>query len=165
MGRDTIIGSGGDDTVRGGKALDTIFGGDGNDRLFGNGGRDMILGEGGSDLIVGGKAKDVLIGGLGKDIFDFNAAVESRVGVNHDLIQAFSRAQDHRIDLRTIDAETGAGNQAFHFIGNVAFSGDKGELRFAAGLVQGDTDGNGIANFEIKVGGLGGSAAVGDFFL
>jgi hypothetical protein len=63
------------------------------------------------------------------------------------------------VDLSAIDANTLAGgNQAFSFIGNTAFAGtgaaSAGELRFeSAGgtdwLVQGDTNGDGIADFEL----------------
>ena len=163
-GDDLINALGGNDVVRGGAGLDRILGGLGNDQLFGEAGEDLLKGEDGDDLLVGGLGRDVQIGGTGRDTFDFNAVAESR-GINRDVILGFSRAEDDRIDLRTIDAETGGGNQAFHLIGNAAFTGDKGELRFAGGVVQGDTNGDGVANFEIKVTGLGGGAVVGDFFL
>ena len=105
------------------------------------------------------------LGGAGRDVFDFNKTAESRVGANHDVIQGFKHAEHDRIDLKTIDADTTTGgNQAFDLIGAAAFSGTAGELRFAAGLLQGDTNGDGIANFEVKVGGLG-AAVNGDFVL
>ena len=124
-----------------------------------------MKGEDGKDLLVGGRGADVLIGGLLKDTFDFNAVNESRVGLLHDIIRGFSHAQHDKIDLDTIDANTTAGgNQDFHLIGAQGFNGIAGELRFAGGLVQGDTDGNGVANFEIRVTGLA-TAVNNDFLL
>ena len=164
-GDDVIVALGGNDVIFGGGGFDQLKGGSGNDQLFGEGGEDLLKGEDGDDLLAGGLGRDVQLGGAGKDIFDFNKTNESRVGANHDVIQGFRRVEDDRIDLKTIDADTTtAGNQAFHLIGAAAFSGAAGELRFSAGLLLGDTNGDGLANFEIKVGGLGG-AVNGDFVL
>ena len=163
-GDDTINGLAGNDIILGGAGFDQIAGGGGNDQLFGEADDDLLKGEDGDDLLVGGLGRDVQLGGAGRDVFDFNAAAESR-GFNRDVIVGFSRTEDDRIDLTTIDAETGGGNQKFHFIGKDTFSGEKGELRFAGGVLQGDTDGNGTANFAIKITGLGASAESGDFFL
>ncbi|HEX8261701.1 MAG TPA: RTX toxin, partial [Allosphingosinicella sp.] len=58
------------------------------------------------------------------------------------------------IDLSVIDADSGtAGNQAFSFIGNAAFGNHAGELRYQSNggnewLVQGDTNGDGTADFQ-----------------
>src|SRR5688572_2273040 len=92
-----------------------------------------------------------------RDIFDFNGVGESVEGANRDRILDFNRA-DERIDLSTIDARTNVGgNNAFIFIGNDGFSDRAGELRFTQGnglvIVQGDTNGDGVANFEIRVNG------------
>jgi hypothetical protein len=76
-----------------------------------------------------------------------------------------SHAQRDKINLQTIDADTTAGgNQAFDFIAGAGFSGTAGELRLSSGLLLGDTNGNGIADFEIKVTGIGAGAAS-DFVL
>jgi serralysin len=55
--------------------------------------------------------------------------------------------------LRTIDADIDgtAGNQAFRFIGSAAFSGVDGQLRFAGGLLQGDTNGDRVADLEVRI--------------
>jgi len=61
------------------------------------------------------------------------------------------------IDLSRIDANVLiAGDQAFNFIGSAAFGNNAGELRFEnislggpIWLVQGDTDGNGVSDFEV----------------
>jgi hypothetical protein len=77
------------------------------------------------------------------------------------VITDFQHGQD-TIDLSTIDAVRGGGNQKFSWIGSDAFSGDAGELRFARGLIQGDTDGDKRADFEIRV---TGSVTAGDLIL
>jgi Ca2+-binding RTX toxin-like protein len=123
----------------------------GNLTLFAGGGHDVLTGGDGADLIVGGAGADSLTGGGGADTFRYDAASDS-VGLA-DLIGDFQSGLD-RIDLSRIDADTIAGgNQAFSWIGSNAFSGSAGELRTyeADGyrLVEGDTDGNGLADFVI----------------
>jgi len=68
----------------------------------------------------------------------------------------FSHRDGDRIDLRTIDAKIGkAGNQAFSWVDrndlDAAFTGREGQLRFAGGVLMGDVDGDGRADFHIKV--------------
>ena len=54
--------------------------------------------------------------------------------------------------LAAIDADaTRPRNQRFDFIGNNAFSDTAGELRFRAGVVSGDVDGDGRPDFQIEV--------------
>ena len=164
-GDDLILAFAGDDIVHGNGGGDLLVGGLGNDQLFGDGGADRLKGEDGRDLLVGGLGGDVLIGGLLRDTFDYNALNESRVGALRDTIKGFSHAEHDKIDLSDIDANTTAGgNQAFHLIGAQAFHGIAGELRFAGGVVQGDINGNGVADFEIRVTGLA-AAVNGDFVL
>jgi hypothetical protein len=67
-----------------------------------------------------------------------------------DLVTDFSTAQRDRIDLRGIDADaTTRANDAFDFIGAQGFSGTAGELRFAGQILEGDTNGDGLADFRI----------------
>jgi hypothetical protein len=74
-----------------------------------------------------------------------------------DHILDFTQGSD-RIDLQRVDADTTqAGDQAFTFIDQNAFTGHAGELRAAFDsasgdwLIQGDTDGDGQADFQIQV--------------
>ncbi|HEX2727850.1 MAG TPA: calcium-binding protein, partial [Beijerinckiaceae bacterium] len=146
----TLTGAAG---VRGtGNALgNTITGNDGNNLLSGLAGNDKLTGGRGVDILVGGLGADVLTGGLGGDRFDFNSVAESRPSGRDTVV--LQRAEGDKIDLFNIDADTDgtAGNQAFRFIGAAAFHGIDGELRFAGGLLQGDTNGDGIADLEIRV--------------
>jgi serralysin len=97
-----------------------------------------------------------MTGGLGNDVFAYINAAHS-TSAAQDGIHDF--ALGDLIDLSVIDADTGlGGNQAFGFIGNAAFGGHAGELRFqnvsaggAIWIVQGDTDGNGASDFEVVV--------------
>jgi 6-phosphogluconolactonase (cycloisomerase 2 family) len=122
------------------------------DHIFGDVGDDLLSGLRGNDRIDGGDGQDTLIGGKGRDIFDFNQATESAVGVNRDVILDFHHAQHDKIDLQSIDANDNIGlNQAFKFIGAAPFTGHAGQLRFKNHVLQGDTDGDGAADFEIRV--------------
>jgi Ca2+-binding RTX toxin-like protein len=122
--------------------------------LTGNAAGNGLSGLAGSDKLVGGAGGDRLIGGLGADQFVFNGAAESRLASGRDMIVDFSRAQNDKIILSTIDANTSAaGNQAFTFIGAAAFSKKAGELRFQKvgtdSNIEGDIDGDGIIDLFI----------------
>ena len=67
------------------------------------------------------------------------------------------------IDLHLIDAIADGLDDAFHLIGAKGFHGVAGELRYKGHLLQGDTDGNGTADFEIHVNAA--SLVKGDFIL
>jgi Ca2+-binding RTX toxin-like protein len=152
---DTLKGGGGNDVLRGGAAADILSGGAGN---------DVLHGQGGADRLHGGAGKDSLYGESGGDRFEFRSLADSTVGASgRDNVRDFG--QGDRIDLRRIDADTGErGNGAFDFIGRRAFSGEAGELRYAGGVVSGDVDGDGSADFMVS---LAGRPAVdgGDFLL
>ncbi|HEY7386255.1 MAG TPA: calcium-binding protein [Beijerinckiaceae bacterium] len=147
----TLSGAGGISGTGNGLA-NTITGNGGANRLTGLSGNDSLNGAAGNDLLTGGLGRDSLTGGLGADRFDFNTVAESPRGSARDRV-SFVHAQGDKIDLATIDADTDgtAGNQAFRFIGAAAFSGVDGQLRFGGGILQGDTNGDRIADIEIRV--------------
>ena len=148
----------------GNAVANALTGNAGANTLTGLAGNDTLTGLAGNDLLIGGLGKDILRGGLGGDKFHFNAATESVKGVARDVVADFSRAQLDKIDLSTIDADIDGtiGNQAFSFIGAIAFTGIDGQLRFAGGILAGDTNGDKIADFEIQV---VGALAKGDLIL
>jgi Ca2+-binding RTX toxin-like protein len=125
---------------------------DGAFRIFGGTDADVLRGGAGADLIYGGLGADTMQGGAGNDVFRYQSAEESTAAGGRDGIQDFTLGDI--VDLTRIDTDTQtAGDQAFTFIGEAAFSGQKGELRFEnqAGniwKVQGDVDGNGVADLE-----------------
>ena len=56
----------------------------------------------------------------------------------------------------------GARDVTFAFIGAGPFSGNADELRFSGGILQGDSDRDGIADFEVGLTGVA-SLVPGDF--
>lgn len=123
---------------------------------------DSLRGDGGSNRITGGRGKDLMRGGPNPDIFVFRSPAESQPGLSRDRILdfnpgTFSTAVD-KIDVSTIDAKAGVnGNQAFTFIGTAPFH-RTGEIRVQKVgtniIIQGNTSGNLLAEFEILLRGL-----------
>jgi len=75
----------------------------------------------------------------------------------NDQIHDFSSSDNDRIRLDFVDANTSNGtatNDSFAFIGTSAFHGTAGELRYQLingnTFVQGDLDGDGVADFFIR---------------
>ncbi|MEO7178951.1 MAG: M10 family metallopeptidase C-terminal domain-containing protein, partial [Allosphingosinicella sp.] len=141
--------------------IENANGGSARDYLYGNDVANKLNGNGGDDVLDGAKGNDIYTGGAGADEFRV-----SQIGYN-DKITDFTSGVD-KIRLSEIDANSGlAGDQAFTFIGNSAFSGVAGELR---GYVQGgdhylagDVNGDGLADFTINTG--AGAPVVADIFL
>lgn len=165
-GDDTLFGGPGEDNMLGGAGSDTLNGGNGDDRLVGGGGGDVLrggngddrlLGTSGADALVGGFGSDILIGGADADRFVYNSALETPVGAGRDRINDFTSGQGDLIDVSGIDANVNTGaDDSFTFIGQAAFTGVAGQLRFDSTLagnsiVSGDIDGDGVADFEIFV--------------
>ena len=146
-----------------GDAGDNIFRTGGvSDRLYGRAGDDLLFGEAGADAFYGGLGADTMTGGDDagrRDRYIYFNAVESGVGDgNRDVITDYVAGED-RIELSRIDADLTQGfKQRFEFIGDTAFSGTGGELRFEQiggnTIVQADRDGDGVADFEIELTGL-----------
>jgi Ca2+-binding RTX toxin-like protein len=153
LGNNLLRGGAGHDNLLGGSNNDKLYGDADDDILNGDAGQDILDGGPGNDLLIGRAGRDFLTGGAGADRFDFNAISESQPGNNNrDQIKDFNRTQGDKIDLGGIDANSKAsGNQAFKFIGGQAFNKVAGELRYKDGLVQGDVNGDGKADFEIAV--------------
>ena len=133
-----------DNTISGGAAVDVLDGGAGNDTLIGEQGRDVL---------TGGLGSDILTGGADADRFVFRTAAEAS-----DTITDFVHLVDD-VDLRLIDANAALGNdQAFSFIGTAGFGGTAGQLRFDltsdGAHVQGDVNGDGLADFDIFLAGV-----------
>ncbi|MGL4397484.1 MAG: trypsin-like peptidase domain-containing protein [Hyphomicrobium sp.] len=152
--RSVIDGRGGNDVISGNGGNDILRGGSGDDRIYG--GAD-------NDLIVGGLGRDLLYGEAGRDRFDFNSKLEI-TGANgrHDVIYGFRHLQD-KIDLATIDARVGGGNNAFVFIGTSSFT-KAGELHYKKfdkpgsskdiTMISADLNGDHKADFQLELKGL-----------
>lgn len=127
----------------------------GNDRLTGSLGADTLDGGAGADVLVGSEGADTLSGGGGRDLFLLGEG-DSLTGAA-DRITDFKVGSD-RIDLSAIDAKSRtAAPDTFTFIGDHAFSGAAGELRFtisgATTIIEGDTDGDRKADLSITLDG------------
>jgi Ca2+-binding RTX toxin-like protein len=154
--RFTITTGAGKDHLSTGNGADVLHGGAAADVLNGGGGRDHLFGDAGADRLRGGLGNDVLTGGSGADVFIFASIAETGTTGGHDVITDFTVGSD-RINLTGIDANWNvAANQAFHFIGSDGFSSTAGELRYAGGMISGDLNGDGHADFNIEVGALSG---------
>ena len=151
---DDFMGTKFDDDLKGALGNDHLSGGLGNDTLTGGAGADTLIGGNGADDLRGGTGKDLLTGGSGADRFIFASAAEAGLGGSRDVISDFGATGD-KIDLQAFMA----GGQ---FVGSGPF-GAAGDVRFDAGpgILSGDVDGDGLADFEIKVSGVGPTA--GDF--
>jgi serralysin len=159
-GNDTLTMGGGNDSAAGGAGADVLKGEDGNDTLVGNDGADSLTGATGADKLTGN---------AGADRFIFLATGDSTSdSTTRDAITDFTHADGDKIDLSAIDANGSAsGNGTFTLISG-GFGGHAGELRLnavSAGLqVQGDVNGDKVADFVVVVSGVTSLVAT-DFLL
>lgn len=148
----------GDDILVGGQQADSFASGGGNDQLYGLGGNDRM---------TGGLGADQLRGGVGNDSFVYEAVAES-TALSMDRINDFQLGD--MIDLAAIDANSDIeGNDSFAFIGANGFSGAGGELRAyqsnGSWFVEGDTDGDMVADLVIRVDTVGAHPMVATDFI
>ena len=146
--------------------IEKAIGGSGNDRLIasdtgctlsGGGGNDTLIGGAGNDRLIGGSGVDNLTGGSSGDTFVFLLGNSSAASGQHDRITDFVSGTD-RIDLSGFDAISSTGSyDQFKFIATAAFNGAAGELNYfynsSTGVttLQGDTNGDGVADFAIDL--------------
>ncbi|MBR0556589.1 type I secretion C-terminal target domain-containing protein [Ciceribacter sp. L1K23] len=156
-GANTLNGGAGNDTLSGGSGNDRLLGGSGNDTLNGGSGNDRMEASSGNDRLTGNSGADILYGSTGADRFIYRSLSDSTVSsTGRDTIEDFSRSQGDKIDLSAIDASTkSSGNQAFTFIGEKAYSGKAGELRYVNSggdtFIYGDVNGDRKSDFSIKI--------------
>jgi Ca2+-binding RTX toxin-like protein len=176
-------GSAFNDVIKGDDLANYLDGAGGHDRLEGRGGDDFLEGWTGQDILVGGAGNDTLLGGADRDIltggdgvdrFLFTSTNDSASALYADVITDFTQGslQGYRvgtyvwkslvpgdkIDVGEIDARTDvAGNNAFAFIGQDAFS-QSGQIRYfqADGntYVQFNTNADAAPEMTLKLNGL-----------
>jgi serralysin len=133
---------------------------------------ENAVGGAGGDTLIANEVQNRLSGGGGGDVFTFTDG-DAQAGwlrsdgkkMLPDTIADFASGQD-RIDLSAIDAVHSTGtNDAFSWIGAGAFTNVAGQLRAVATgghvRIEGDTDGNGVADLVITASGP--TIAAGDF--
>lgn len=174
-GNDQLNGGAGNDKVMGGAGRDELYGSDGADQLNGGADNDRLSGGAGADGLLGSAGRDILFGGAGNDLFLFmDGDFAGKTRATADIVMDWNAGD--RIDVSDVDADirvvSGAGgDQAFAFLGTAAFNtADSriGELRYevsSSGVyVYGDQNGDGIADFMIRVEGVS-SLGAADFVL
>lgn len=141
----------------GGSGNDMLAANDSGCTLIGGAGNDTLIGGAGNDRLVGGPGIDTMTGGGGANTFVFAAGDSSPVAGQHDRITDFVSGVDH-IDVSGIDAiSTTAAYDLFRFIGSGSFDGVAGELDYSYNsslgctVVQGDTNGDRVADFAIDL--------------
>jgi Ca2+-binding RTX toxin-like protein len=153
---DVLIGNSANNVLTGREGNDTLIGGLGNNTLTGDSGNDTLTGGSGNDRLIGGAGADSLRSGVGLNVFVFNSVTDSLAFGSRDTIEDFVSFFDD-IDVSGIDADaTKAGNQAFSYIGGLTFSSNSpAELRYVVsggtGFLQGNTDNDSAAEFEILI--------------
>ena len=156
---DDFVAAGATKTVFGvsltqGMTLDASAESDGALKVYGGHGADTVTGGAGDDWIFGGEGADLLTGGAGSDTFFYDDIRQSTADAR-DTITDFASADI--VDLSRIDADpTSTADDAFTLIGTAAFSHHAGELRWDTGtdgqvVVQGDVDGDGLADFVLGI--------------
>ncbi len=128
-----------------------------NALLFQDDARSLIenaIGGGGRDNLIANQATNHLTGGANFDLFEWRSAADCGLGAQADVVTDFASGDKFRLAL--IDANsTTIGDDAFSFIGTSAFHNVAGELRYQVEgdslRLQGDVDGNGIADMDIIV--------------
>lgn len=123
--------------------------------MYGNRAANILEGNGGDDTLDGGRGKDELRGGGDNDTFVFDDGDTGKTNARADSIVDFLQGAD-TIDLEPWDANSRKKkDQDFEFIGTQKFHKDAGELRFVQDggdtFIQGDTNGDGKADFIIRV--------------
>jgi Ca2+-binding RTX toxin-like protein len=122
-------------TFVGGVAGPATFTGNGNALS------NVLIGGLEDDDFTGAGAADTMTGGGGSDWFIYNVIADSGVGAARDIITDFLGGADvlqsDELRMGNVDANgTVAGNQAFTFIGNAAFSDTTAGAVLAAGQVR-----------------------------
>jgi Ca2+-binding RTX toxin-like protein len=151
-------------TAKGNNQGDSLFG-DGTNatHLIGGAAADYIVGGSGNDTIAGGGGADVMWGEGGADTFVFTSLADAPAdGSGVTTIGDFTPGTD-KLDVSAIHDSNG---QPLHFSGAGPFDGTPGdiiEVPDAVGgnsTVEGDVNGDGVADFEIYLDGTTGTPAL-----
>lgn len=147
-----------------------VYGYGGSETIVLREGNESVDAAGGDDILIGAGGADILNGGRGADIFVYLAVTDSgTTDASRDVIEDFVAGTDE-IDLSAIDAVANTpSNDAFTLLSQdgAAFAAKAGELRWyslgsgadAIRIIEGDVDGDGVADFQLELRGAGAIAA------
>jgi hypothetical protein len=142
------------------KSFEHVIGGDASDLIAGAAAKEILDGGAGNDFLAGGLGADTLTGGAGNDTFVYFTAKDSgATRLTRDTILDFQGAGTSGgdvLDLRAIDIDSKtAGVQGLTWIGQNGTFIHAGDLRMVQDghdtLIQGDTNGDGKADFTIDL--------------
>lgn len=125
----------------------TLFAG--RDEIIGSDENDILTGGKGMDRLTGRKGGDIMSGGHGADRFIYNSVSDSTNSLGSiDVITDFKASEGDKIDLSRIRASNGT---RLSYIGEAAFEGIAGQVRFALATLEVDIDGNLSADMSIAL--------------
>jgi Ca2+-binding RTX toxin-like protein len=138
-------------------AIEGVVGSASADTLIGNAGANTFYGQAGNDTLNAGVGADTLFGGTGADTFVYDEIADS-TAAQTDRLWDFSLADQDRIDLSAIDANTATGqDDAFSLV--AALTGQAGQAVLAYDQAQDatnltlDVNGDGLADFILSING------------
>jgi serralysin len=113
-----------------------MYGGQGSDRLYGYSGKDKL---------TGGTGQDFLTGGSGDDTFIYNSVAEASDPTSSDVIMDFKSNAD-KLDFHAFMA-------GGHFAGATLVADGTKQIAYdrATGILSGDVNGDGVADFTITM--------------
>lgn len=121
---------------------------DADNQLVGTDQPDLLIGFAGNDALTGGLGADVLLGGKDADRYVLSSLSDSPAGKGRqDSLVGFNAKAGDRVDLSALDG-------TLTFIKGRRFSGEAGEVRFKAGLLQLDADGDRNADLALQLPGV-----------
>ena len=143
--------------IQAGSGANTIFGGSGTSTVYGSTGGMTVIGGSGPMTVHAGTGQAVIIAGTGVESFVFSPGHTGGMTLaKADIINRFHANPANTIDLSAFDALLPAGSSGhLTFIGNAAFDGGAGELRYSATTAGvrlfGDINGDTVADFTLTL--------------
>ena len=128
-----------------------------NDDFVSTAANQALVGTNNADFFQLGGGLDTVAGLAGLDRFIYRPAALGPAATNATTLSDFSPAAGEKLDLSQIDAIAGGTDDAFSFlpVAGAPFTNVAGQLRWddlgAQRGIQGDVDGNGVADLTIRV--------------
>lgn len=156
----SLTGTSGADMIDATHYQGTLNGLEGNDTILGGAGADTILGGTGDDSLTGGVGADILTGGAGADYFVFDPNGDSGAkSSTRDTITDFNSSENDKIELSGDGVYEFLGTSGFTFSSQGIVAGDiPHQIYYTISggdtYIQGDNNGDGKADFSLKLVGV-----------